>query len=70
MGQNENLFYILIIQFPFVSSFRNGLNDPSVIYGCRVMRKNVSKLRENQGVKTKWSKMAKNGQKWHAKFQN
>ena len=58
-GHNENLFYLMIIQFPFVSSFRNVLNDPSVTYGCRVMSKSVSKLRENQGVETKWSKMAK-----------
>ena len=58
-------FHILIIRFPFGCSFQNGLNDTSIIYGYRVMSKNVSKLRENRGgITIKWSQMPKNGHKW------
>ena len=69
-GSKTTFFHILIIRFPSGCIFQNGLNDPSIIYGCRIMRKNVSKLWENQGVTIKWSKIAQNGQKWPKNTQN
>ena len=62
-GKNVSFFYMLINRFPIVSNFQNGVNDPLIIYGYRIMSKNVAKMRKNQGVKKsgqKWSKMAKN----------